>query len=272
LLASMVKLEMNRLLWRWQAIVAFLFMILFFMQGYQAYTPNNYVRALPGHNGWMAFLYVVGNGPRALFPLVIPLVLPFIAGDSLAYDRRYGFDRATLLRIPYRTYILSKMISASVVSFLFVAISQLVLFIYISIQFDLPMQIRRDWALFPSYAAEWFLSFPFLYILLIIFNTSLLAMVISMVSVMLSNISKNVYLVLATPFLSFFVLHHFFYTMEWSRLAPFNLVGGYMLGEFPTYLIPLIWFVSWLLFGGFAFYFYHRKFSQGRDGYDDQAG
>jgi hypothetical protein len=272
LLVNMVKLEINRLLWRWQTIIALSLVIFFFLQGCDSFAPNDHVKALPGSNGWMAFLYGVGKGPRALFPLVIPLVIPFIASDSLAYDRRYGFDRATLLRIPYRTYILSKMISASVVSFLFVTISQFMMFIYTSIQFDLPMQIRHDWALFPSYAEELFLSFPFLYILLIIFNMSLLAMAISMVSVMLSNISKNVYLVLATPFLSFFVLHHFFYTMEWSRLAPFNLIGRYMLREFPTYLIPLIWFVSWLLFGGFAFYFYHRKFSQRRDGYDDQAG
>lgn len=225
-------------------LISFLLVITFLIQGYEAFRPNvQFIAENPNYNNYfLAFLYAQGMGPKAILPGILPLAIALAVGASLAWDRKTGYIQALMIRITYKKYILGKLISAILISFFFIFISELVAFLYGVLTFPGIKTILENYKT-PFYATDLFLSHPFLYVLLIIFNIALLSTVISLLTVFLSTISKNVLLVTALPWLLFIVLQFVFYALGLNRYAPIDLVGMYMLNNFryDTLEIPLIW-------------------------------
>lgn len=249
MLLNVIKSEIRRTYFRWQTLLAFFLLLAFFIQGYEAFRPNGIELSPEWQNFFLAFLYAQGKGPRAMLAIVLPLVVALTAGDSLAWDRKTGFNHLTLMRSTYKNYILGKIIGASITSFVFVFISEWVAFLYGFFSFPKPEIMQYISGISPDYAAQLFLDSPYTYILLIIFNTSLLAMVISLVSVFVSVKVKNIFVVTAIPFLLFILLQFAFNILSFDRYAPIDLVGTYMLSNFkyPVFEIPVIWIVFWLV-------------------------
>jgi hypothetical protein len=263
LLTKITKMEIRRAFFRRQALVAFLIMSAFFIQGFEAYRPGPLVPVTANHNFYFAFLYAHGNGASGLLPLVFALIVSLAAGNSLAWDKKSGFIQYVLMRTSYKTYIVGKMVSASVVSFVFVFISELFCFVLAAIQFPNISDINKIHSSFiPKYAGSLFIDHPFLYILLIIFNSALSAVFISMVSVFVSTTVKNIYIVVATPWLLFIVLHFVLYSINLTRYAPLDLVGAYILNHFSyrTLEIPFIWIVLSIVFYTLTYFFFARNF------------
>lgn len=265
MLSNIIKTEIRRNFLRWQTLLAFILMLAFFIQGFEAFRPNGIELSPERQNFFLAFLYAQGKGPRAMLAIVLPLVVALIAGDSLAWDRKTGFNHFTLMRSTYKKYILGKIIGASITSFIFVFVSEWIAFLYGIFSFPKPETMQYILGVSPDYAAQLFLDSPFVYILLIIFNTSLLAMVISLVAVLISVKVKNIFVVIATPFLLFILLQFAFNILSFDRYAPMDLIGIYMLSNFKYQIfeIPAIWIVLWLVLAFGIYSSFTNKYKRG---------
>lgn len=247
--------------------IAFILMSALFIQGFEAFRPGPYVPlSMERNNFYVAFLYAQGMGANALLAGVFPLVIALASGDSLVWDKKSGYEQHQLMRISYNRYILGKLFGASIISFGFVFVSELLAFTYGMIMFPGVVTLKKILGITPDYAADLFINHPFLYVLLIILNTALFGMVISLLSMLISTFVKNVYVVIAVPWLLFFVLQFVFYAINLSKFAPLDLVGMYMSSSFQQYStleIPLTRISLWLILFISTYLAYIRKFKVG---------
>lgn len=262
MLLKFIKVEIGRQFVRWQTLLALILMFALFIQGFEAFRPNGIALSSDKHNYFLAFLYAQGKGPRAMLPIIVALVVSLVAGDSLALDRKTGYVQFSLLRITYPKYILGKIISASIISFVFVFIAEAVAFIYGVLTFPAPAVMEYNRGIYPEYASQLFIDHPYLYVLLIIFNTSLMAMVIALLSVFVSTKVKNVLVVIAVPFTLSILLQFAFNALNLNRYAPLDLVGTYMLSyyKYQTLEIPGIHITLWMILCFITYGVYTRKF------------
>ncbi|MBN6187624.1 hypothetical protein JQN58_11910 [Aneurinibacillus sp. BA2021] len=250
MLLLFLKTEIKRAFSRWQILVAFFLLVLLFIQGIETFRPETHLPgALAFNNFYVAFLYAQGMGASAILPGVLPLIIALAAGDSMAWDRRSGYQQFILMRISRGKYIIGKLLSASLISVIFIFVSEIFMLIYTFASFPNSEHMQHVNGITPKYASNLFIEDPFLYILLIILNTSLLAMVVSAMSVMCSIFSKNIYAVIVIPWIFFFLLQFIFYNINLAKFAPIDLVGLYMnsIFQYSIIEIPFIWITLWLL-------------------------
>ncbi|MGN7472066.1 hypothetical protein [Brevibacillus sp. SAFN-007a] len=243
-MGSLIKSELNRFLHRWQLWVALLLLVACFIQGYLAFYPFGREFRPFHHNWFVAFSYAQGKGASAVLAAIYPLVISLLAGDSLVRDRRSGFDRYIMTRTSYRTYLLSKLISSAVMVALFVYLVEFAMFAVAMFVFPATETVQAVEGITPVYAEDLFLTYPYLFILLITSNAVLYGIALAMLSNFLATLIKNIYVVLVGPWLLLFVLQSTFYSLELSDYAPLNLLGLYigrrLIYEHSTLEIPLI--------------------------------
>ena len=262
MLFKFIKVEIGRQLLRWQTLLAFMLMMALFIQGFEAFRPNGIVLSPDKHNYFLAFLYAQGKGPRAMLPILLSLIISLTAGDSLALDRKTGFTQFSLLRITYPKYIMGKIISSSIISFFFVFMTEIAAFIYGVLTFPGTVVMQYNQGIYPDYASQLFIDHPYMYILLIISNASLMAMVVALLSVLVSTKSKNVFIVIASPFLLSILLQFTLNALDLNRYAPLDLIGTYMLSyyKYQTLEIPGIHIALWVILCLITYGVYTRKF------------
>lgn len=247
---SMIRMEFIRTLSRWQPWVALLLWVGLLIQGYEVFYPEPQMVVDPGwFNVFVAFTKTHGYDLAYLSP-VIPLLAVMVAGDSLAWDVRTGFQHSMLLRMNGKEYILGKLIAISCITFLFVCIGELLGFLYAMIRYPVIFPPYVIDGITPVYARDLFMDYPLLFLLLIIFNTAMAAVSCSLIAVALSTRIKNLYAILALPWLSFMVLE-FISQVLGSKISPLNYIGQYFLAifEYKVWEIPLFWsFLSVLAF------------------------
>lgn len=107
----MLLLEAHCLRYRWPSVLVFLLIVGFMIQGYMDYHINSHNSSR--HSAYMAYLSALGFGGAAYWVGILPLAACLIAGDSLAWDRRSGFIRFRLIRVPRRRYIAQKILATS---------------------------------------------------------------------------------------------------------------------------------------------------------------
>lgn len=236
-------MELQRNLYRWQFLVAWTLLIGSFWQGFHAFQPGSKAFVSPETtNVFLAFIYALGEGPNVLLPGVFPLIAVLFAGDSLAWDRRTGYEQAILLRTSYKRYIVGKALAAAATSGGLVFITEVLAFLYGLAQFSTVSHPTPS-VLAPTYAPQLFFYHPWLYVGLLMINTALLAAVVSVFALMLSTWIPNAYIVAGIPWVLFFVLQFGFYAMGWIAYAPIDLVGAYVVSYYhhPTLGIPILW-------------------------------
>lgn len=263
LLLSIIKTEIQRHLSRRQIIIAFILMIVFLAQGFGTHHLRHQANvSIDSMNSYLAFLDAAGKGPKALLCGIFPLAIALAAGDSLAWDIRSGFELPILMRTTYKKYILGKVLSASIVSFSFVFITELFAFVVALFMFPYANKIVYVPGISPDYATELFVNHPFFYVLLIICNTALFSIVVTSVSILLSTVVKNIYIVVAVPWLLFFALQFLFYGLGMNRYAPLDLVGLYMNSgnHYGTLEIPSMWIILWVMISFVIYITYINKF------------
>lgn len=236
LLAHMIRIELRRAVHKWRWFIPFMIILGCCIEGILVYFD-------PIHpNAFSSFLYGIGKGADAILGLVFPLAIPLFVGGSLAVDRRTGFENYILSRMNYKQYIGAKLLSAAIASVMLVLITEL-------IAFGVALLIYPDFAYkpvsynAPGYATHLYLTWPYLYVLLIICNNAVAAISISFISVMFSTMIKNMYVVLALPWVSFLLLQYVIYSAgNGDHYAPLDLIGLYMVEQDYTVLeVPMLW-------------------------------
>lgn len=240
---SMIRMELVRTLSRWQPWVALLLWVGLLIQGYEVFYPEPQMYVEPGSfNVFVAFTKTHGYDLAFLTP-VIPLLAVMVAGDSLAWDVRTGFQHSMLLRMNGKEYILGKLIAISCITFLFVWIGELLGFLYAMIRYPVIFPPYIIEGITPDYAQGLFMDYPILFLLLIIFNTAMAAVAFALIAVALSTKIKNLYAILALPWLGFTSLEFITQILGGTRISPLKYTGYYFLAvfQYKVWEIPLFW-------------------------------
>ncbi|SFX50912.1 hypothetical protein SAMN04487866_1104 [Thermoactinomyces sp. DSM 45891] len=242
-----LNVEFKRAILRWQTWIAFVLFVGCIIVGVEIFRPGELVPFDPNvHNPFNAFLYAVGNGARPILPLAFALIVPLVAGDTLVWDRRTSFYQMSLLRVSYKKYILGKILASSIITAVFALCAQIVGFLYCITTFPVPAALSIEQGITPTYAQELFIHHPFLYMFLIIAHITLFSMVVVMISVLISNVTKNIYVVLCFPWLLFCFLQVVFYMYDVERYAPVDLVGSYVIGiDYSIWEISVLFTSIW---------------------------
>lgn len=257
-------MEVVRLCSRWQSLVSFLLLVGVFIQGYEVFYPvPTEVRDPATFNVFVAFTKTHGSD-LALLSVTLPLIAVLVAGDSLAWDIRTGFMDSILMRMNYKEYISGKLLSVSLVTFVFVWIGELIGFIYGMVRFPVSFPPHFFHGIAPDYGQDLFMDHPILYLVLITFNTAMAAVAFSTIALALSTKINNLYAVLAFPWLGFIVIE-FLSQVLGSRLSPLNYIGQYFLAVFSyqTWEIPLFWTLLWILAGLMAYFLFVNQLEKG---------
>lgn len=261
---QILKIELKRGLFRWQMYVAFILMVACLAQGFsEVWVPNSTIHASAQYyNSYIAFLYAIGQGSTVIFPGIFPLICVLVAGDSLAWDRRTGFERFVLMRTTYTRYIFGKVISVCVLSFGFVLVSELLAYVYAFLEYPTVSKIQYVAGITPHYSQNLFLHLPLVYVMLVIVNTALFALIISLMSLAISTITKNVFIVSGVPWIFLFLLQFAMYSIHYTKFAPLDLVGLYIsdVNHYQTYEIPTLWVVVGILLVVSVYVLYTTKF------------
>lgn len=251
---KIVQMELFRTFCKWNCIVPFIIIIIFFIQGMESYFD-------PIHpNFFSAYFYAHGAGAGALLPGIFPLAVTLLVGHSLAWDRKTGFYDYVMIRTNYRKFIGSKFVSAAISSFVLVCVTELIAMAYAMVRYPI-YDISHSHIV---YALDLYKTAPFVYVLLIISNMIVAAICFSFISIILSTILKNIYLIVALPWLFALLLQFFLYIMSEIKYAPMDLLGIYMLGnDYSVFEIAMVWGGISLLLVIITFSIYALKFKMG---------
>ncbi|WP_025027835.1 hypothetical protein [Caldalkalibacillus mannanilyticus] len=189
----MLKTEVYRNLVRWQLVLASIFLFGLYLHGIEDYRQNLTDIYLYDNNYYSAFLAGQGAGGWSILPILIPLVVALVAGDSLAWDRKTRFIEYINVRIDKHYYFLYKVVSSAITSIIFVGLISFIVFVYCYFTFQSPLDLTLTELSKPTYALELFESHSLLYVIVITINLCLIAMVISAISLLVSIFVKNIY-------------------------------------------------------------------------------
>ncbi|MCL1990926.1 MAG: hypothetical protein FWG67_08570 [Defluviitaleaceae bacterium] len=195
------------------------------------------------------FVLIQGGGSGFMF-ILLPLLVTLSTGDSFIKTRRSSILSYGLMRTNLVSYIRNEVLSTGMISFIFVALCQFLLFFF-SLFFTQIAIVNAEQGMI-IYAVELLNAAPLIYILLIIFNSSLMAFFFSTFTIGLSILFKSLYSAILLPYLIFIGLSEMMMTMplitpfygKWFyNLAPLNMVGGYIWLTFSIFAVPMYWLV-----------------------------
>ncbi|GAC42652.1 hypothetical protein [Paenibacillus popilliae] len=229
---KIAQMELFRIFCKWYSIIPFIIIIACFIQGLETYFD-------PIHpNFFSAYFYAHGAGAEALLAGIFPLAVTLLVGHSLAWDRKTGFYNYVMIRTNCWKFIGSKLVSAAISSFVLVCVTELIAMAYAMVRYPI-YDISHSQIV---YALDLYKADPFVYVLLIILNTILAAICFSFLSITLSTLLTNIYLVVALPWLFAFILQFFLYIISKIRYAPLDLLGIYMLrNDYSIFEIAMVW-------------------------------
>ncbi|MCJ7841738.1 hypothetical protein MUB24_12685 [Lederbergia sp. NSJ-179] len=200
------------------------------------------------------FVMIQGGGSGVLM-IFLPLLVTLATGDFFIKERRSSLLSYSLMRASMRQYICCKLASIGVISFLFLFLCQLLLFIGLLTVFPLTKPSVDN----VFYATDLFLHSPWMYCILIIFNSALMAFFYSCLTIIVGIVFRNFYVSIMLPYVSFIGLSEVFMSLPllidgqlgglFYDLAPMSMAGEYITNTFYWAVIPLYWIVL----GGLSF-------------------
>ena len=275
-MVGLLRVEWKRVLMRWQTWAAFVVLLGFCGQGLVAYyrshviwDQGHWTNALalghPGsYNAYLAFLNIF-NGPTDFIVGILPLLVVLAAGDSLAWDRKTGFVQYVVHRSSLQRYILAKIGSASMVSAAVMLVAALLSGVAAGMFFPVSRAHPVIPGVTPMLMAPFYAGHPILYCAMVAGIATLAAMAWTLVGVLLSTLIKNVYLVVAGPWL-LFLITSFPLLVFAPHYAPLVFIGpwintqiGYGAGPSYAAIVPLTWLVVWIGGGVWAYAVFIRR-------------
>ncbi len=195
------------------------------------------------------FVIIQGGGSGFLFVL-LPLIVTLSTGDLFIKERTTSILSYSLIRVSKKRYIVNKITSIGIGSFLFLLLTQLILLFALMIVFPISSLVTPNENVY--YALNLFIKNPFLYCLLIAINSSLMAIFFSILSIIISIYIKNIYASLILPYVTFIgisqVLMAFPMIFEEKgiivyNLSPLVMTGDYITNSFEWFIVPIYWIV-----------------------------
>jgi len=173
-----------------------------------------------------------------------------------------------LKRTPSLVYIKNRILSLGFLSFTTVFIAQSLLLLLSFVTFPV-FTLREDHIYFFRifYATELLFTNAWLYILIVITNSSLMAVFFSTFSVIIGFLIKNLYIASALPYILLIVVSEIMLTapivlglnfLLISDLAPLSMLGFYLVRELSWWTVPLYWIILIFVSIGATIYVFHR--------------
>ncbi|MFS0647362.1 hypothetical protein [Siminovitchia sp. 179-K 8D1 HS] len=194
------------------------------------------------------FVMIQGGGSGVLM-FFLPLLVTLATGDFFIKERRSSLLSYSLMRTSMRQYIRSKVLSIGVSSFSFLFFCQFLLFISLLWIFPLTKPGVDN----IHYATDLFVHNPWIYCLLIILNSALMAFFYSCLTIIIGIIFQNLYVSIMLPYVCFIGLSQVFMSFPllldgeqgalFYDLAPMSMAGDYITSTFYWAVIPLYWIV-----------------------------
>src|SRR5699024_7314816 len=182
--------------------------------------------------------------------IVLPLLPLIVLGDSFAAERNSSILTYKLTRMNANQYIHSKLISLAITGFMFIL--QFLLFIGSLIFFPIHFPEVIEPGITLDYAANIFVNMPWVYVFLIIINSSLMASFITILSVTIGIFIMNRYVAVFVPFAEFIVVSTIMMSLPAiigtsgifiHDVSPLAMVGGYFTSDFQWWFVPLYWMI-----------------------------
>lgn len=210
-----LKIEIKRTVHRWQTLVALvLFMGIFIhisiMNRREIPTVDSFPVEMINelNNPFINYLNAFSGISNSYMPLVFPLIILLVVGDSLFLDKSTSYLNFITCRIDLKKYMKYKILSISIISFGVTFIFQVFCLIYTFIVSDkcAPTKLAIENNIAPNIGGNMFIEHPFIYLLIFMFIISLCAMAISIISLISGNISKNLFAAIAMPWVGYLIL------------------------------------------------------------------
>ncbi len=202
------------------------------------------------------FVMIQGGGSGVLM-VFLPLLVTLATGDFFIKERRSSLLSYSLMRTSLRQYIRCRVLSIGVSSFLFLFFCQLLLFISLLLVFPLTNPSVSN----VNYATDLLVHNPWIYCLLVIINSALMAFFYSCLTTIIGIIFQNFYVSIMFPYVCFIGLSEVFMSFPllldgelgalFYDLAPMSMAGDYITSTFYWAVIPLYW----IMLGGLSFLF-----------------
>ncbi len=271
-----LKIEFRRTVFRWNTLLGFILFIGAFihislMNKMDIPTHAKYpiILALEEGNLFISYIKAFAGSVNSYMPLIFPLIIALIIGDSLFIDYKTGFLQFYLSRVDYIKYIKSKILSVSLVSFISTFVFQIVAFLYsvFSSPYHLPTKVAVENYMAPKLATDFYLKNPFLYIIAIMTIMSLVAMVIATWGIMASIVLKNIFSVIILPWIIYLVFSQLlmFIAPETNYIlyyiSPINMIGPFIFdGSISFIQVFLYWLILWITSYFISYRLFIKKF------------
>ncbi|MBU3186207.1 hypothetical protein [Clostridium estertheticum] len=260
-----IKIEFRRIC-RWQTLLAFIVFMAAFIHisiidnaGYSTIGQNNF---------FINYLKALCFPMHSFMPLIFPLVIIFIFGDSLFLDYKTGFFQFSLSRITHKEFIKYKTIAVSFVAFIVTLVFQLAAFLYSIFTSPYYLHIKpvHIGEALPNVSIGLYVSNPFVYIFIIMIFFSIISMVIAVACLITSNIFKNVFAAQSIPWIVYLFIGQLLMFIGdgnsiYYRISPIQMLGPCIFDEYYTFIkVFLYWIVLWIVLCFGTYKLFLRKF------------
>lgn len=270
---SFFKMELKKILFKKQLWIGFIFFMAVFI--HISYinkadipTHDQYpkILILESSNFFISYIDALGSGVNSYMPLIFPLIIMIIFGDSLFLDYNTSFFQFSLTRIDYKKYIKYKIISISLLSFIMAFLFNVCGFLY-SV-FTSPYHLPSDISFAPTSCTSLYLTHPYIYVFIVFIIGSLISMAISVSGIITANIFKNIFAVVTVPWFLLLLIglllmnttngSHFLY-----KNSPVQMIFAFLFDTNHSFLyVCLYWTMFWIIGALSAYRLSLRRFSQ----------
>lgn len=264
------KIELRRI-YRWQTLLAFIifmgaFIHISIMDKIDIPSQVGYPQILRLEQGNFFISYIKALcGPiNSYMPLIFPLVILLIIGDSLFLDFKTGFFQFSISRITHKQFIKYKTIAISLVIFIVNLIFQLAAFLYsiFTSPYHLPTKAGIENIISPNVGIGLYVNSPFAYIFIIMIFFSIIAMAIAVFGLITSNIFKNVFAIVSIPWIIFIIIGQLlmiigYGTSIFYHFSPIQMLGPCLFEKNYNFIEV---FVYWIIFWSVAFLSTYKLF------------
>lgn len=253
------KIECRRI-YRWQTLLAFMVFIGAFVHisimdkidipsqvGYPA------IARLEQGNFFISYIKALCGPINSYMPLIFPLIILLIIGDSLFLDYKTGFFQFSISRVTHKQFIKYKTIAISLVIFIVTFIFQLVAFLYaiFTSPYYLPTKEGVKNNIIPNVSIGLYVSNPFVYVFIIMILFSIIAMTIAVLGIITSNIFKNVFSVVSIPWIMYIIIGQILMIIGpgnsiFYHISPIQMLGPCLFEKKYDFIqVFLYWIAIW---------------------------
>lgn len=225
---------------------------------------------LQDSNPFLRFLEVLGGSSNSYMPLIWPLFMMLLNGDSLFLDYKTGFYQFALSRTTHRRYIQGKIVAVAVTTFGFLMAFQMIAFLYclVTCPYVLPTSVSVERYMGYIFLTPLYLTHPYAYVFLVMILMSVMSATMSMLGIIASTVLKNIVMVVGLPWMVYLVLGQLMMIPPGSsyiyKYSPISLTGIFIFESNYSVMEVLVYWLIWFVLLALAAYKLSiRKFKVG---------